>query len=332
MEKKYLYDNILIKYVYKNSIYTSSNKLIISFSAFSTKGNKPQYSYMRTLEGIDINQLFVLDDKNDRGSYYLGEYPDFQIEKATTSLIECILKTHDINKENVMCIGSSKGGWAALYYAIKLGLGYAVVGEPQIFLASYLLHAKAYDVLEYISGKSICNNEILDNILFDSAKARKAEGDNIPNILIHAGRNGYHYKEHIEPFLNYAKEMGIEIDTDLEDYSEHNDLIKYYPSLLINKIFSIFKELNNTLCIKSISVKQHSSKFICRIEHNNGVKFAWYVYLNGDIVFTRWYEDSEEFIYNANKVGKYKFIGFAADDKGNKLSMSTTVFDVIVSI
>ena len=71
MEKEYLYDNIRIKYIYKNSRNVSSNRLIISFSAFTPQGIKPQYGYMRTLEGIDINQLFILDDKNDRGCYYL---------------------------------------------------------------------------------------------------------------------------------------------------------------------------------------------------------------------------------------------------------------------
>lgn len=148
-EKIYEDSFLPIKYIYKKADNYNSNKLVIIFSAL---GPKPVYNYMRTLEGIDVNQLFILDDYGDRGSYYLGKYPEFLVEKSVISLIEHILIENNINKNDVLCGGSSKGATAALYFSIKCKLGHVVIAEPQIKIAKYLEDYEAYDVLEYMVG------------------------------------------------------------------------------------------------------------------------------------------------------------------------------------
>lgn len=56
-----------LKYVYKRK---HSKTLIVSFSGF---GPKPVYNYMRTLNTVALDQLFILDDFGFKGSYYWYE-------------------------------------------------------------------------------------------------------------------------------------------------------------------------------------------------------------------------------------------------------------------
>ena len=56
-----------LKYVYKRN---HSKTLIVSFSGFSPT---PVYNYMRTLNGVASDQLFILDDFGFKGSYYWYE-------------------------------------------------------------------------------------------------------------------------------------------------------------------------------------------------------------------------------------------------------------------
>lgn len=78
-----------IKYVFQQSK-KHPNFLIVVFSAFSPKGSPPVYNYIRTLEALDVNKLFILDDHGERGCYYLGENRVFEVESSVVSLITFI--------------------------------------------------------------------------------------------------------------------------------------------------------------------------------------------------------------------------------------------------
>jgi hypothetical protein len=60
------------------------------------------------------------------------------------------------------------------------------------------------------------------------------------------------------------------------------------------------------------------------------LQYAWYVYLNGERITTKWYTDSPHMEYIPEKAGIYKFKCFAQDPFGNKktiLSPPVTVID-----
>ena len=241
-----------VKYLFKKATNYDSDKLVIVFSAL---GKTPVYNYVRTLEGIDINQLFILDDYGKRGSYYLGQMPEYIVEKSVVSLIEYILKTNKIDRKNVMCAGSSKGGWAAIFFAIKLKLRYVVVAEPQIKIAKYLIDYNAFDVLETITGKSeMCEEEIieLNSLLYKLVE----KNDNIPQIVIHAGKETYFFKYHVDEFVKKLQNQGKEVTLCLENYSKHKELINYYPDLLIDKILNYFPEISEQIYIRKVLLEK----------------------------------------------------------------------------
>ncbi len=322
LEKEFVFKDELIKYTYKKAVYSKENKLVIVFSAFSTNGAPPQYSYMRTLEGIDVNQLFILDG-GARGFYYLGQAPDFNYEKGTIALIEKILKDNNIEKKDCICIGSSKGGWAALYFGIKLGLGYVIAGEPQVFIAKYLLYKNGKDVLDFITNENNCYHQI-DNLLMEQIKGKDI--NYMPHILVHAGSESYHYKEHIKAFIKEYPSEKLKLD--IEEYSEHNELIKYFPNLLVSNILKICTDASSNLYIEQVDIKQKGNKFICKVKGNEVYMSAWYVYRDTELIFTRMYEKNNCLEYFASTAGKYRFRAFASDIKGNKISEGTSVYVV----
>ncbi len=315
-EKIFYYKNEEIKYIYKKATFSQSDKLVIVFSAFSTNGAPPQYSYLRTLEGIDINQLFILDG-GKRGTYYLGNAPDFDYEKGTIKLIENILTENQIEESNVMCIGSSKGGWAALYFGIKFNVQKIVVGEPQIYIGKYLVGT---DVLD-----EICNNETsiyfdyVDNMLLNLIK----DTNTLPEIIIHAGKKGDHYKYHILPIMKYLKGQ---VKLDLENYAEHNELIKFFPKLLLNEIFMFDERAKNSLNIQDITIEYKDDAFICQVTGNMIQSSAWYVYYNNELRDRYSYSSGTLFNYHTNELGLYRFRCFAQDDQNNKISKGTSTY------
>ncbi|MDI3411257.1 accessory Sec system protein Asp2 [Bacillus sonorensis] len=131
-------EEIDVKYLFKKG--EDKDVLTVVFSGFSTEGKPPLYNYIRTLEGFTCNALFILDDFGCRGSYYLCKQRNFSIERSVISLINKIVEENGIKK--IISCGSSKGGYASLYYAIKYGFDAAICGSPQYYLGIILLAQK----------------------------------------------------------------------------------------------------------------------------------------------------------------------------------------------
>lgn len=318
-------DSILpIKYLYKKADNYASDKLVLIFSAL---GAKPTYNYVRTLEGIDINQLFILDEYGGRGCYYLGQAPDYFVEKSVAALIEMILKENNIEHDNVICAGSSKGGTAALYFATKYKLKNVVVAEPQIEIGKYLIDYKAHDVLGYMIGENYTQKDL--NQLNQMLYTLMCKSEILPRMTIHAGRNSYYYKEHISEFLKLMERNSKAlIELDLKDYRDHRELIKYYPDLLIDKILCYFPEIKGQLYIRNVLVSKDENKFSLKVEGNGFEEIAWYVYLDGKKVFTKWYSTEPCFEFVAKESGRYSFKAFAQNDQNMKIVKGTQYFEV----
>lgn len=225
-----------IKYILKKS--KNSDELIISFSGFPGEGNKAKYNYIRTLSKVKKNQIFILDSFGfqSAGSYYLGENGDYFLENAIIVLIQNIKKSLEIKK--IYTIGSSKGGWASIYYGILLNAQLIISGASQYYIGDYLntneYHKK---LLEGIVGENICESKInmLNNKLPDLIKS----SNNIQKIkfIIHYSKQEHTYEEHIKYLIKDLKNVNANIEEDTESYLEHKDVGKYFKNLLI----TIFK-------------------------------------------------------------------------------------------
>lgn len=148
-------------------------ELLIIFSAFSkiTDKIKHPYNYLYAYESMNIHRLFIQDSCGPRGCYYLCDGMDFSVEETVVSLIDSICEKLCITKDNIITVGSSKGGTAALYYAYKYHYGYTIVGVPQTSIVSYMQKYHVFDTLEYMIGESWSENKkamkLLDQMVLD---------------------------------------------------------------------------------------------------------------------------------------------------------------------
>ena len=198
-------------------------------------------------------------------------------------------------------LGSSKGGTAAIYYAIKHGYGYAIAGEPQIEIAKYLKGAHGEDVLSDMVDDMDESKAIIgiDKLIYDAVE----HTDFRPLLLIHAGIDSYHYHEHILPFVHFYNKKGGTYLLNLENYAEHYTLTKYFPFFLIREISEIFPELTKKIYIKSMDILVCEHIFSVRINAFNATKYALYVFKDGKRQEIKGYQSSNIFTFDAETGG-----------------------------
>ena len=117
-----------VEYVYKRKM---SDRLLIVFSSMVGK-----YNFMRALENAFADQLFIRDCWADNNSYYWFEHKEDYPERYTQKLIDSVLKKRKYRE--IITLGSSKGGTAAIYYGLKNNVDLVFAGACQYRVGDYL--------------------------------------------------------------------------------------------------------------------------------------------------------------------------------------------------
>ena len=239
LQKKFRSGNVTLKYILQKE--KNSHALIVVFASCTRFGLKARYNYMRTLGGIKANKLFILDDfaSDHRGSYYMGENCTFSEEKATLDLIGHISETRGINK--VICCGSSKGGYAALNFGLRIPNSTIISGGPQYHLGIYLIKSTNTACLEHIVGdvtgendeKVLMLNDRLKNLIYEKA------GDRSQSIYLHFSDQEHTYREHIKDLLDDLTKCGFNVQCDIAKYENHSDISYYFPDFLLKTLNAI---------------------------------------------------------------------------------------------
>lgn len=227
-QKKFYSNRVCMKYMLEEA---PSSVLIVVFSAFTRKGLKARYNYVRTLKDTPQNKLFILDDfaKDKRGAYYIGHDMGFEEEKATIDLIKFI--QGKVGAKKILFCGSSKGGWAALNIGLQFPNANIIAGGPQYILGQYLKDSDNLDALEHIAGQvteekvKIINNYLKNRIQNNRYKQSQ-------HIFLHYSNQEHTYREHIQFLLADLKEQGYHLQEDVADYADHSDISYYFPDYL----------------------------------------------------------------------------------------------------
>jgi hypothetical protein len=210
---------------------------------FAGMRREPKYTYVRTLAPVRAHRLFVLDDYGPHlpefgypGCYYLGRDREFSFEASVSALLNKVGSDLGVAGVDRIACGSSKGGWAALYYGFKYGFGHVVVGAPQTRLGHYLFRGKFKGLGAFIAGGSgEEDRRYLDSILFDMLSSTHAR----PRVHLHVGERERHREQHVEPLLAVLETMGVCYSVDLGDYDTHQQLRDYFPPYLLRTVGEI---------------------------------------------------------------------------------------------
>jgi hypothetical protein len=309
------------------------DQLLVVFSALGTRYSY-LYNYMSTLKDVPANKLFILDDFGDQGSYYLGRDRDFSIETSVVSLIHYIMRQNKISAENVTTMGSSKGGYTALYYGIKYYFGNVIAGAPQSKMGSFLLkEAKHPNIVNYIAGGTDeADCLYLDDLLF---KVVNQPSDVSPNLHIFVGKNDHHYQNHVLPLYNVLKNRGYKVDLKVSEGVNHDELKVYFPYYLLGKAKEILgieldgktDVLPQQSVLKIIKLPISADDRSIKIESvvsGTGLKYAFYIYKDDEVLKKYTYTNESKLEHEVDSSGVYFARVYVRDQFGAQTAMNTT--------
>lgn len=117
---------------------TNPSRCIIAFSSMN-KGKFERWSWFQELHDEGNQDLYIIL-KDDSQHYYLGT-DDHPTSMKHYRFFQQILETYNLNMNNVFMLGSSMGGYAALYYGFWLGAKGIVAVNPQTTYAASRMHS-----------------------------------------------------------------------------------------------------------------------------------------------------------------------------------------------
>lgn len=103
-------------------------RCIIAFSSMN-KGKYERWSWFKELHDAGSEDLYIVL-KDDSQHFYIGSETNALNLKHYKFFTEVLTK-HDIGTENLFLLGSSMGGFAALYYGFWLGAKGIIAVNPQ---------------------------------------------------------------------------------------------------------------------------------------------------------------------------------------------------------
>lgn len=202
---------------------------------------------------------------------------------------------------------------SCLYYGIKYGIDYIVAASPQYFVGDYLLkQTRTNEVVKFMSGNDEeDDHQFLNSIMGDMIKGTSHK----PNIFIHLGKGEMHYQKHVKPMIADLKNAGLPYTLDLGDYDKHNDVGKFFPTILKSSI-------RDYLDFPSLSIKlegiENKFRYTAITEENN--KVAWYLYKNNKKIEVRGYATDKFLDIEFEGRGSYKMKVFVQNEKGHRVS------------
>lgn len=234
-QRTFTHEDVKVKYML-NEV-RDSDCLVVVFSACTRQGLKARYNYVKTLNEVACNRLYILDDyaADHRGSYYLGHDFRFDEEAATRELI-CTTIGKTAAKKLIFC-GSSKGGYAALNFGLEYPDAFIVAGAPQYFLASYLACGNEITLRHIIGEQSEEKNALLDERLREKIRSEAVQFRG--KIYLHYSDAEHTYKEHVQYLLEDLRQNGYTVETDIEHYENHSEISLYFPDFLKRTVKSI---------------------------------------------------------------------------------------------
>ena len=233
-QKTFKYSGINIKYLYKKG--KKANSLVVVFSACTREGLKARYNYVRTLDGIRSNRLYILDDfgPDERGSYYLGHFPEFLEQEATVALVKKFIG--ETKPDKVIFCGSCKGGYGALNIGSRFENSTIIVGEPTYRIATEFQLAK--ELMKYWMGEvNEKNIALIDHHL--TKQLEENEYKDSQTIYIFYSTQDEYIERHTKPLLSDIHQFGYKVYEQTSDFKVHADLGLYFSGYLKDKIKDI---------------------------------------------------------------------------------------------
>lgn len=181
------------------------NRLFVVFSAIGDPYDFT-YNYKSSISDVDSNRLYILDDFGARGSYYWLDHRDETIFHSVQAFILEFVRELDLSMTDVIFVGSSKGGTAAILHGVSLGVKEVWAGAPQYRVGDYLFGTDT-SILNFMSGgSSVVERDWLNNRM----QLALMEGETKTKIRVAVGSKDHHLPNHVQPLIVDTTRFGYE--------------------------------------------------------------------------------------------------------------------------
>ncbi len=224
--------------------------LVVVFSGAPPAGRPPRYHYYRVLEDSGLDRLYVLDDAGagdpPSPSWYLGPGHGRAVSDSISELVRTTAAELGYERSRVVTAGSSMGGWAALYYGARVGVGHVVAGEPQTLLGNYLCGPAFHAIAEHITGGSSgAERAFLNSLVFDAL----GSAAHPPAVHVMCGRASPYRENHVLPLSRFLDDHGIDWDLELFEGADHETIAAEFPSFMVrtlDRIASTWRDMSGS--------------------------------------------------------------------------------------
>lgn len=230
--------SVALNYLFRPATTSAGRKvLVIAFSSVHEPGVFG-YNYKAALDPIGANTLFILDDFGDQGAYYLMDHKDTSIFDAVQHLISDIVRDLGVARENIVTIGSSKGGTAAIFHGISAEVGHVYVGAPQTRIGTFV--AKPHpNILRFMTGSTSGEAiEYLNRQLFEHVEKAQV----LPRIGVVVGSEDHHYKRHALPLADHMNMLNLDLNLEVMPGVPHAKIGPEYRKRLLTYIKKVVAE------------------------------------------------------------------------------------------
>ncbi|UKH17061.1 accessory Sec system protein Asp2 [Actinobacillus pleuropneumoniae] len=229
-------NGIKITYKYQKRKYDTKHVIFI-FSGFGGERGIT-YDFENALAHCPAHIIWIQDSFENAPSYYWCINMDFSYEEAISKFIEHKLEELDLTVNNCTFAGFSKGGSAALYYAIKHNIDNIVITVPQMNVGSYVSnHWKriAKHMMGNITEKNI---HILDRKLITAL-----ENDSLTNrnVYLFSSESDIQYATEVKPYLDrFEKYQNFNLFmANSLLVTEHKLVTSYHVPLILGIFYSL---------------------------------------------------------------------------------------------
>lgn len=296
------------------------NKLLVVFSAIGAEHDFT-FNYRSTVENNKLAKAFVLDDFGRQGSYYWADHGDDSIFQETQRLLRILVAELDVNWEDVMFAGSSKGGTAALLHGVTLGVGRIVLGAPQYRVGDYLF-AAAPRILEFMTGGATDAHRVALN---ECTSSIVRNGQRKSSIRVAVGSADHHLKSHVLPLMEEAKAAGYSIENLTLPGVPHSEIGGVFKHLLSAEVLNFELDSNQSPLPHSLVRDGDVVEFRCWPAENESV--AVHVFGKTGVLERRAYSQTTDFIlHSAVQDGPVRLRVFRRSDTDGDISAFTTVW------
>jgi hypothetical protein len=229
--------------IYSVAARARSNRVVFVFSGIDEAPCSPRMSYYGLRDDLDATVVHVMDHFGAHGCYLLSLAGDDRVQRATLALIRRIQSSLSVSNDATHLIGTSKGATAAVLYALMLGDGHVIAGEPQIRLGDFIYDADwsetdqwrslVYTILGEVPSDGRGRlNDLIDKILKDQAPGFKGT-----MTLLHGSGTGY-WEQHIRHFADIAKQAKwrARVECVEEKFNDHLEVVKPFLALVKQRL------------------------------------------------------------------------------------------------